>query len=536
MNITLTIEFRRRAASALMHPATLAALAVLLANDLLFKALWPGAWIPGKLSDLAWMMFAPPALAYIISFATAGSLRAQRIAFASAYAGLPLLYVAFNTFEPVHDAILRGLGLLGGDGPRSPLDATDSLVIPFAMVVALWVWLRPPLNARGVRARLALLTAIAAAMASVATSYASDSGITDVGRTGTETLGTFVNTYLTDSAGNYESMDGGLTWTKTNEDYVPLESQEWRELDVVTPSGDVFFVDHEHAQIVRERSERELSQDELQDLWFHRGPDGRSTVYGPTASREVVYSYGYLRTGGNAWMQALDKRDVQARVIGQRPYNLFYDDQSGNLIAAMGLQGVVVIAPDGTSTMVAVGRYSPTDFSFHRKVGTFFGSLLYGKPPAVTTGAALLLAFSSAALALVAPAASSVGPRVCFALAAAISALLALSVGVYPHASVAPWAGDSEVLGSVFFVLTGFGLMPLSLVLAGMVVVRTGLKQVAAVAAASIGMLLVILLGGLVLFETGERTANYVAVGLVGLATLGLWVFNLWAHKKRGQT
>jgi len=230
-------------------------------------------------------------------------------------------------------------------------------------------------------------------------------------------------------------------------------------------------------------------------------------------------------------MQALDKRDVQDRVIGQRPYNLFYDDRSGNLIAAMGLQGVVVVAPDGTSTRVAVGSYSPTDFSFRSKVDTFFGSLFYGEPPAVTTGVALLLAFSSAALAIVAPAASSVGPRVCFALAAIISVSLAFSVGVYPHASEAPWAGDSDFLGSVFLVFTGFGLMPLSLMLAGMVVVRTGLKQIAIVVAGSIGMLLVILLGGLVLFETGERTANYVAVGLVGLATLGLW-----AYKQRRQT
>ena len=529
MNNTKTIEFRRQAASALMHPVTLVALAVLLANDLLFKALWPGAWIPGKLSDLAWMMFAPPALAYIISFATAGSPRAQRAAFAAAYAGLPLLYVAFNTFEPVHDAILRGLGLLGGDGPRSPLDATDSLVIPFAMVVALWVWLRPPLNSRGVRARLALLAAIAAAMASVATSYDSDRGITDVGRTGTATLGTFVYTYFAESAGNYESMDGGLTWTKTNEDYVPLESQDWRELEVMTPSGDVFFVDANNAQIVRERTARELSQSQLRDLIVHWRPDGRRTVYGASASQDVIYSYGYLRNGGNAWMQALDKRDVQSRVIGQRPYSLFYDDRSGNLIAAMGLQGVVVIAPDGTFTRVAVGRYSPTDFSFRSKLGTFFDSLLYGQPD-VSTGVALLLAFSAATLALVGPAAS-VGPRVCFVIAAAISAVLAVSAGVYPHATEVPGESVDEYLVPVLFLLSGFGLVPPVLVIVGLVLARAGLMQVLAVVAAGIGMLLVILLGGLVLFETGASIASFVAVVLVGLATLGLW-----AYKERRQT
>ena len=228
-------------------------------------------------------------------------------------------------------------------------------------------------------------------------------------------------------------------------------------------------------------------------------------------------------------MQALDKRDVESRVVSGTAYNLFYDDRSGNLIAAMGLQGVVVVAPDGTSTRVAVGRYSPTDFSFRSKVGTFFGSLLHGET-AVSTGVALLLAFSSAALALVGPA-SSAGPKSWFALAAAISALLALSVGVYPHASGAPWVSGSQNLGSVVLLLSGFGLFPLSLVIGGLVVARIGLMQVLGVVAAGIGMLLVILLGGLVLFEEGARTANFVAVGLVGLATLGLW-----AYQKRRQT
>ena len=60
--------FRRRCESA-MPPATLAALAVLLVNDVGLKALWPHPWTTGKLSDLAWMVFAPPLLAYLLSFA-----------------------------------------------------------------------------------------------------------------------------------------------------------------------------------------------------------------------------------------------------------------------------------------------------------------------------------------------------------------------------------------------------------------------------------------------------------------------------------
>ena len=118
-------DFRRRAESALTHPATVAALGVLLLNDLLLKALWPHSWLTGKLSDLAWLVFAPPLLAFLLSFATRGNLRAQRLAFLVAYVGLPLLYAAFNTFDPVHELIMRGISLAGGAAgspatPRTP--------------------------------------------------------------------------------------------------------------------------------------------------------------------------------------------------------------------------------------------------------------------------------------------------------------------------------------------------------------------------------------------------------------------------------
>lgn len=106
--------FRRRAAAALTHPLTLAALATLIVNDIALKRAFPDAWATGKISDLAWMVFAPPLLAYALSLLAGRSALGRRAGFGIAYAGLPLLYAAFNTFEPVHDAILRGLALVGG--------------------------------------------------------------------------------------------------------------------------------------------------------------------------------------------------------------------------------------------------------------------------------------------------------------------------------------------------------------------------------------------------------------------------------------
>ena len=503
MNKALSVDFRRQAVSALMHPVTLTALGVLLLNDVLFKAMWPGAWIPGKLSDLAWIMFAPPVLAYILSFATLGSLQAQRVAFVAAYAGLPLLYAAFNTFEPVHEVILRVLGFFGGDGPRSPLDPTDSLVIPFAMAAALWVWIRLPLQAQSIRTRLALLAATAAALASVASSYEADSGIYYVGRAASGALSAYALPSFPAKGESYESVDGGLTWTKTSEDYIPLERQDQRR-DV---DGTYFKISPYSPHIIR--------------------------TDGTPDNQEVVYSYEHLLSGGNRWMQALDKRDFENRaIITDGPFDLFYDEQSGNLIVAMGLQGVVVVASDGTSTKVAVGPYSPTDFSFGNKVRTFFASLLHREAAIYSTAAAILLTFSFAALALVGPAASS-GPRWCFAFAAAISAIPAIFWGVYPQVLEYPWAGSEGpfVVGTLAVLFSGFGLFPLLLTVGGLALARPRLRQLLAVVAATIGMLPLFTVGALVLFETGPGIPNFVAVGLVGLAALVLW-----AYQKRRQT
>ena len=490
MDRTLPGDFRRQAASALMHPVTLGALAVLLVNDLVFKALWPGAWVPGKLSDLAWMMFAPPVLAFVLSFARLGSPKAQRAAFLTAYAGLPLLYVAFNTFAPVHDAILLVLGLFGGDGPRSPLDPTDSIVIPVAMAAAIWVWRRPPLEAQSIRTRLALLAAVAAALASVATSYDDrDRGIERVGRTNYGAL-------AADFAGGpYQSRDGGLTWGKAGQDWVALETRKLMELGEKEPSG-----------------------------IFSTG-DIRITNNEVLSSGDVIYSFEYLQGDGNRWMQGLDKREIIDREITTRPLDFFYDGRSGNLILAMGLQGVVVIAPDGTTTKVAVGRHSPTDFSFWSKTRMFFSSLVFGDY-AVYIGLAVLLAFSFASLALASSEASK-SARWAIAPAAAISAFLTITWGVYPHTNEHHTGPESTWVwvGSYAILLSGVGLVPFLLAVRGLAIAGISRRQLRAIVAATIGMLLLIWIGALVLFETGPLIANFVAVGLVGLAAFGLWAY-----------
>ena len=385
------------------------------------------------------------------------------------------------------------------------------------------------------RDRLAILAATAAALASMAhiCSYDYDRGIVSVGRTGSGTLGAYTSGSYGEDGYFYESADGGMTWTETSSWVNPFHEygfdvHDWTKLEVMDTSGAVYIKDG--ANIVREWIEGE-EQDPPSEVTITS--ENHYTAYGPSASRDVIYSFEYLQSRGNRWMQALDTGAAPSEIT-TRAYGLFYDDQSGNLIVAMGHQGIVVVAPDGTSTRVAVDHWSPTDFSLRGKIE----ALLEPLPLRWTLqypGLALLLAFSFAALASVGPAAST-EQKLLLILAAAVSALLTIFMGAYPQS---PWyEGEGQSIGAfaveVAVVLSGDGWMPalMAALLAagGLIFARPTLRQVLLFAAVSIVMLLLICLGAFVLFEAGAIAANFAVVGMVGLAAFGIW---RWVKHRR---
>ena len=79
--------FHQRCQLALTHPVTLGAVALLLVNDWLLKPLWQSDWTTGKLSDFAWMVFAPPLLLFVLSLMSRNNAKATRTAFLAACAG-----------------------------------------------------------------------------------------------------------------------------------------------------------------------------------------------------------------------------------------------------------------------------------------------------------------------------------------------------------------------------------------------------------------------------------------------------------------
>ncbi len=291
-------------------------------------------------------------IAFLLSFLPpARSPAGQRAKWTVSYLGLPLLYFAYNSFETLHDWIMQGFSLVRGGGPSSPFDPTDSIVIPFAIAIALWVWRRGSnIDSRHtMRFRTALIVAIAASFATVATT-SEDTPVAGIIALGTGEDGATLFAYddttvhaaerdgrwVTGGFPLYSSGDGGLSWHETEGFHrsYPVQTEI-----TSTPQG-IYAI--EGSNITRD-------------------VDGKS---------ETVYSS--IAVSEDADFIALDAatRSLGARQVNLEPASIYYHEHSGNLIVAMGLRGVVVKTPDGTWMPVNVGEFKPVDLSFAGKLDT----------------------------------------------------------------------------------------------------------------------------------------------------------------------
>jgi hypothetical protein len=145
------------AAGALLHPVTLAALALLLLNDHVLKAAWPGP-VTGKLSDLAGMAFFPIlllsawelvfalrgrwrgptvlALATAVAVTAAGFILIKTVPMAAQTAGWMLGWSQWLLSLPVH--LLMGAPLPPISRAMIVADPTDLAALP-ALTLAIGV-------------------------------------------------------------------------------------------------------------------------------------------------------------------------------------------------------------------------------------------------------------------------------------------------------------------------------------------------------------------------------------------------------------
>lgn len=339
------MTYRERTQAALTHPATFVALATLLLNDLALKWIWQGAWLTGKLSDLAWLVFAVPLLAFALSFAARGNVAAQRWTWRVAYIGLPLLYLAYNSIAPLHDTIMSAFSLARGTHGASPFDPTDSVVIPFGVGIALWVWRRSAAAPKpNLRLRLSALTAVVASLATIATSYDPPiHGITTICHS--------------DNARGWEASSSNARIVLEEEVRFKIKQQQFEE-------------DSSNTRVVLEETPMcGGNQVETPRGTFRIQGDRIVRTFGGETETAFTATVFNKRADTIAIEAATaETLDNAYRIVTINPHSIYYSPKSDEVVAAMGLQGVVVGTANGKWTREGVGRFQPIDLSVFGRI------------------------------------------------------------------------------------------------------------------------------------------------------------------------
>lgn len=182
---------------------------------------------------------------------------------------------------------------------------------------------------------LLVAAVVLTAMAMAVSCAPADHGITGVGADATGAV--FAkNERSLSSSDHYKSDDGGRTW-------VAIDYGEDRELEIVWGTHSV----------ATPRGHYIIS-----------GTDVLRTYDG---EQEVIYSADYLREPANVVLQHLYLKGAD-RVPSVGSDSIYYDNYSGNILVAMGVQGVLIGTPDGQWTRIAVDRYTPSDFSVRARL------------------------------------------------------------------------------------------------------------------------------------------------------------------------
>ena len=167
----------------------------------------------------------------------------------------------------------------------------------------------------------------------------------------------------------FRSWDGGYTWVVEDWKWSHREQVVWGGTSVDTPRGTYYISDSQE-------SRRSVNK-----------------------SREAVYRTTYLVEPSNRRQQAFATRDMTAKQFSLGfPLSIAYDEISGNVVATMGFDGVVVGDPSGNWHRVAVDRFYPKDFSVAGRLRDVFGepTLWMAALALSTTSVAVALLLSQA--------------------------------------------------------------------------------------------------------------------------------------------
>ncbi len=307
-----------RALALLAHPLSLGAVILLLINDHLLRLWWP-SWLTGKLGDLAWLYVMPLALAALLALLLPRRWQRQEQWVGGLAFGLVgVIFVLAKTAPAGQRLVARLAESLFGFPVRITPDPTD-LIALVALALGIWQWYRPGVTLRPhLRGSIVLPLVALLTMANMA---APDDGITCLfdGEEGVVAVSHYRS---------YTSADGGLSWQDEAASYGSCPPAA--ELQVVP---DPLNPDHQY------RYTPGVAIEESND-----GGQTWQAVYNlvPPSQAEKLYYEHQQPTLVN---------------FQSGPLAGLVDARTGNVIFAMGVEGVVAGTPEGQWSRVPVGIY-----------------------------------------------------------------------------------------------------------------------------------------------------------------------------------
>ncbi|MBN1120012.1 MAG: hypothetical protein JXJ17_02950 [Anaerolineae bacterium] len=318
-------ELFQRALRALSHPVMLCAIGLMLLNDHLLRLNWP-SWWTGKLSDVAWLAFFPLVLAAVLSLIFPRREKAVEI---GAITLTGFVFTLGKTIPAIHALIVAALEMVLPYPIGLRLDPTDLIALP-ALLIGWWVWEQSARRQRSTRwGWVPLAVGVIGSLGNAPMPMYGADCLTVLDNGALVVPQEYPNSYL--------SNDGGITWEAVLPESVPgYESCE--------SHPDVWTIT-DHQQVIYRFTRGGPAIEESTD-----GGETWSASFSFTGMEARVALYSRMRSGAYA--------------ASAGPFDAIVDPGSGNLVVAMGYDGVLVRDPSGEWQWVTVGPF------YHDKINT----------------------------------------------------------------------------------------------------------------------------------------------------------------------
>ena len=320
----------------LAHPLSLAAMALLLLNDHLLRQLWP-SWLTGKLGDFAWLFFFPFALALLLAWLVPARLpRQAQITGGLAFGLTGAVFSLAKSLPAFNAAIVQAATRLFGFEVGWRYDPSDLLALS-ALAAGWLLWQRTPAPTSPRPARVgwqpALPLLVLSMLLTVANAAQPETGVSNICAVEQTLL-------VCSSYTCYESQDGGMSWVESQDEN--YQTCQWENMEFETQKE------------LADPADPAIRYRYTPGEQIERSTDGGQTwqvEYTLRPVKQAERAYSFKISGGNA--------DVFTP-----PLDALADPASGNILFAMGFEGVLVRQADGTYTPVAVGKFTPAKPAF----------------------------------------------------------------------------------------------------------------------------------------------------------------------------